>query len=79
MWKARQDELRFSTISAFKGLEARVVILADVDNLTEASRKLLNYVAISRAETLLYVFYSNAVEDDRQSLMVKGYAKLNQG
>ena len=52
---------------------------ADVDSLTEASRKLLNYVAISRAETLLYVFYSNKVEEDRQSLMVKGYAKLNQG
>lgn len=78
MWGAKQDELRFSTIHAFKGLEAKVVIFADLDDFTEASRKLLNYVAISRAEALLYIFYSEQLEEDRQMMMRNGYVKLIQ-
>ncbi|NLC92088.1 MAG: hypothetical protein GX677_01255 [Treponema sp.] len=31
MWQAKKDELRFSTISSFKGLEAKMVILMDID------------------------------------------------
>lgn len=78
MWGAKNDEIRFSTISAFKGLESKVVILADVDSFDEESRKLLNYVAISRAETTLFVFYSSASENERQGMILRGYPKLKQ-
>ena len=78
MWGARQDEIRFSTIHGFKGLEEKVIILADIDNFTDSSRKLLNYVAISRAETMLYIFYSSQKENDRQLMMRNGYIKMAQ-
>lgn len=76
MWGAKIDEIRFSTISAFKGLESKVLILADVDSFAEASRKLLNYVAISRAEAALFVFYSSASEIERQRMIQSGYQKI---
>ena len=78
MWGAKIDEIRFSTISAFKGLESKVLILADVDSFDEESRKLLNYVAISRAETTLFVFYSSASENERQGMILKGYPIITQ-
>ena len=76
MWRARQDELRFSTISSFKGLEARVIILADVDSFQDSSRRLLNYVGISRAQIALHVFYLDTVENERQQMLLEGYKKL---
>ena len=57
MWRATKTEIRFSTISAFKGLESKAVILIDVDNFTDQTARLLNYVAISRATSLLYILY----------------------
>ena len=78
MWGAKQDEIRFSTAHGFKGLEEKIIILADIDNFTDSSRKLLNYVAISRAETMLYIFYSSQKESDRQLMMKNGYIKMTQ-
>lgn len=72
LWRAREDEIRFSTIFAFKGLEARIVILADVDSFSDEASKLLNYVAISRACTQIYVLYAEAAEDERQEMIASG-------
>lgn len=76
MWRAKKTEIRFSTISAYKGLEAKVVILIDVDGFTEHTLRMLNYVAISRASTLLYVLYDKSRESERQNMMVSSYLKL---
>lgn len=69
IWKAKNNEIRFSTISSFKGLEANIVIFADADSFTEESARLLNYVAISRARARLYILYDAAGEDDRQKMI----------
>ena len=76
LWRAKKTEIRFSTISAYKGLEAKVVILIDVDGFTEHTLRMLNYVAISRASTLLYVLYDKSKESERQNMMVTSYLKL---
>ena len=76
LWISKKEELRFATISSFKGLESKVVILCDVDSFAESSRKLLNYVAISRAETALFIFYNENAEKERQQMMLAGYQKL---
>lgn len=76
MWRAKKNEVRFSTISSFKGLEARVVILTDVDSFSDETVRLLNYVAVSRASTLLFVFYDTHKEMERQSMMVNSYSRL---
>jgi hypothetical protein len=33
MWTAKKTEVRFSTISAFKVLEAKVVVRIDIDEI----------------------------------------------
>ena len=76
MWRAKKTDIRFSTISAYKGLEAKVVILTDVDDFKGKSSCMLNYVAISRASTLLYVLYDKSKEADRQDMMLSSYLKL---
>ena len=73
MWRAKENEVRFSTIAGFKGLESKVVILMDIDGFSYHQSRLLNYVAISRACSLLYVLYDSNSEDDRQKMMVSSF------
>ena len=76
MWRAKKSEVRFSTISAFKGLESKAVVLIDVDSFSEQTVRLLNYVAISRASALLYILYDSSKEQERQDMLVSGYFKM---
>ncbi len=76
IWRAKTTEVRFSTISAFKGLEAKAVILIDVDGFTDQTLRLLNYVAISRATSLLYILYDSSKEEERQNMLVSGFFKI---
>lgn len=73
MWHAQNKEIRFSTISAFKGLESKVVILIDVDGFEKEEERLLNYVAVSRAESLLFVFYDINRDAERQKMIALPY------
>lgn len=61
-WTLRADvapagtsEIGFTTIHSFKGLERPVVILTELDQLPEAGRTELLYVALSRARNHLVV------------------------
>jgi len=54
--------VRFSSIYGFKGMEAHVVILIDLDNLDDNTRKLY-YTAISRAKSRLYVLYDAGIKE----------------
>lgn len=76
LWNAKKDDIRFSTISAFKGLEAKVVILCDVDSFSDSRSRFLNYVAISRACSLLYILYDSSKEQERQTMLISGFAKF---
>jgi hypothetical protein len=55
------NEITFSTISSFKGLEAEAVLLVDVDDLSSADGLVSVYVGASRARVALYVFISEQV------------------
>ena len=56
--------LRYSTIHKFKGLESKVVIVTDVDDIEKDYTKSLNYVAFSRPTSYLEVLMH---EDVRES------------
>lgn len=56
-------EIRFATISSYKGLEADVVLLADVENLEDRHALSNLYVGTSRAKALLAVFLSETVRE----------------
>ena len=45
----------YSTIHGFKGLESPVVILTDIDNLTDEARMNVLYVGMTRAKSALYI------------------------
>lgn len=46
---------RFATIQGFKGLDSKIVILVDVDNILPENFSKYIYIAGTRARTLLYV------------------------
>ena len=58
---AGDEEITFSTVSSFKGLEAEAVLLVDVDDLSSADGLVSVYVGASRARVALYVFISEQV------------------
>ena len=67
------DFLKFCTVKAFKGLEDRVILYIDIEGFEEDDERLLNYVAMSRARTLLEVFYKEDLEEERQKMMLNSY------
>ena len=72
--KLDSDEfIRFYTVKAFKGLEARVIVYIDIEGFEEDDERLLNYVAMSRARTLLEGFYKADLEEERQRMMLNSY------
>lgn len=76
LWKAKKNDVRFSTISGFKGLEAKIVIMIDVDHFSDEDTRLLNYVAASRACAMLYVLYDSDAEQERQNMILSGFTQV---
>ncbi len=60
-----KDCISYYTIQSFKGLESKVILLLDVDGFQSEKDRRLNYVAMSRAKALLYVFYPEDKENER--------------
>lgn len=54
-----ENSIKFCTIQSFKGLEAPVVVLLDVESFSGSDIRLLNYTAMSRATALLHIFYNS--------------------
>lgn len=67
------NELSFCTIKSFKGLENSIIILVDVESITD---KQLMYVALSRARNGLYVIES---ENARQEYVEIQFRRINHG
>lgn len=53
--RSRIPLIPFSTIHAFKGMESKVVVLCDGEQVTEGDQQALLYVGMSRARSLLMV------------------------
>lgn len=49
---------RYSTIQGFKGLDSKIIILTDVEEISEKNFSKFMYIAGTRARTLLYVVAS---------------------
>jgi hypothetical protein len=72
-----EDSLKFCTIHSFKGLEAPVVFVLDIESFEGEQARLLNYVAISRATSLLYIYHRNDLEDEWYSMVQKSAGLLD--
>lgn len=62
--------IRYYTIQSFKGLEAQVIMLVDVDGFTSPYDRALNYVGMSRAKALLYIFYDEKIRDEYEKMVI---------
>ena len=71
--------IRHSTIAAFKGLEADVVVLADIDDLLSEEAELLNYVGASRARAHLILAVDERCRDDYTTLASRFGEALRRG
>jgi hypothetical protein len=64
--------IRFSSIHAFKGLEAAVIIVTDVEGLGTEKMKSLLYVGMSRAKVRLYLLMHDLCRDDWNDMLDRG-------
>jgi hypothetical protein len=71
---ANGSSVAYSTIHAFKGLEAPVIILAHVDALDDAEESLL-YVGMSRARARLYLLIDERCRRAHEQKVTAGMAK----
>ena len=63
--KDDSDNITYSTIQGFKGLENKVIILCDIQSYSKPD---LMYVAMSRARSMLIVFETNSATEKRKAL-----------
>ncbi len=73
----RVNAVKFSTIHSFKGLEAPIVFVLDIDGFSKPDDIHLNYVALSRATTMLYIYYSTGVKAEMDEMISKAALLLN--
>jgi DNA polymerase III delta prime subunit len=74
---AKANEIKFSSIHAFKGLEAAAILLTDIDSLESESSKALLYVGMSRARISLTIFFSEACRSQYDKLLDIGLRKTS--
>lgn len=67
----------FATVQAFKGMEARVVVLTDLRGIEDSDRQSLLYVAMSRARTALVMLVHETFRPHVQAAMRRILAEQN--
>lgn len=68
--------LNYYTVQSFKGLESKIVFYIDVNGFKAISDRMINYVAMSRAKHLLYVFYDESLINEYDSVIEEGQELL---
>jgi hypothetical protein len=61
--------IRYSSVHAFKGLEAAAVVLTDIENIDDEQAKALLYVGMSRARVSLHVFMNERLRSSYDSMI----------
>ena len=64
-----RNSISYYTQQAFKGLESKYVLMLDVDGFEGERDRRLNYVGMSRAKVMLYMFYQEDKEAERQRVI----------
>jgi superfamily I DNA/RNA helicase len=63
------ENIRFSTIHSFKGMESNIIVLIDISTYRNNN---LIYIGFSRAKAALYIFESKKAHEERTELLLKG-------
>lgn len=65
----RPKQLNFATVQSYKGLESNVVFYVDIMGFRSMPARKLNYVAMSRAKVLLYMYVGEEQHDEYDYMM----------
>jgi hypothetical protein len=57
-------KLRYSTIHAFKGLEAPVIIITDIEHVSNRQGEMLLYTGLTRSTDKVYAFVTKSAQED---------------
>ncbi len=74
----KKSAVTFSTIQGFKGLDAKVVILTDIEKIVGHNFERLLYTGISRAKVKLFIFCSPETKEILDQRYLAGVKKLRQ-
>ena len=70
--KKKDFNLNYYTVQAYKGLESQVVFYIDINGFQDMKNRRINYVAMSRAEIVLHLYYPESLEAEYKDMMIKG-------
>lgn len=71
--QGKEMGIRFTTVHAFKGMEAAAIVLTDVENLDHEQSRSLLYVGMTRARLALVLIMAERVRSRYDSLLLEGY------
>jgi DNA helicase IV len=74
--KFNDHAINYFTVQAYKGLESNIVFLIDIDGFENLKNRMLNYIAMSRAKIMLYLFYHNSVKKEYEKITAEGLELL---
>lgn len=66
-----QGHIRYCSIHAFKGLEAPIVVVTDVDEVSGPTSKALFYIAVTRALQKLIILAHDSVRNEILSILLE--------
>ena len=74
--RSRTPVVQYATIQAFKGMESKVIVMCDVEEVAEGEPQALLYVGMSRARSLLMVLMHERTKPAVKQLIAR---KLQEG
>ncbi len=64
----RKRNLKYATVHSYKGLEAKIIIILDTEDLRSLQARCVNYVGISRAMIMLVVLINEKIKKEYEML-----------
>lgn len=66
------NAINYFTVQSYKGLESNIIFYIDIDGFKSEQDRFLNYVAMSRAKIMLYLFYPDSATDEYNNITAEG-------
>ena len=73
----KKTQINYMTVQSFKGLERKIVFYIDIDGFESPNSRRINYVAMSRAQIMLYYFYPTSIKKEYENRMIEGMDVLS--
>lgn len=76
LYERKDNQINYFTAQSYKGLESSVVFYIDVNGFKSDMNRKMNYVAMSRARALLYMYVDDSLDEEYFDMMDEGLEVL---